>query len=293
MQPGVHKMTMQEYQADPCPAPSLSSHVANILNSQSARHAWFAHPRLNPNHRSKESEDFDLGACAHAVLLEGESLIYPIEAPDWRKKEAQGARDMARAQGKIPVLAHKLAAIRAMADSARSALAACGLGPIDLGTGTAEQVLIWREGDVWCRARPDWVHTDRKLIVDYKSTKGSAEPSAWIRNQMMPMGFDVQAAHYLRGNASTGGSPLATWLFLVQENYPPYECSFVGVSPATLEIAQRKWDFALALWQACLQNNRWSGYPKHVAYAEPMSWQMAEDEEKRLTFDERLEYTFG
>lgn len=283
--PGVYTMSAQEYHADPCVAPSLSSHIANILISQSPRHAAFAHPRLNPNYHAEESTDFDLGACAHAVLLEGEANIYPIEAPDWRTKAAKDARDQARAQGKTPILAHKLGSIRAMADAARLALAECEFGPIDLGTGVAEQVLIWQEGDAWCRARPDWMRADRKLIIDYKSTAGCAEPSAWIRNQMGPMGFDLQAVHYLRGNAMTG----ADWIFLVQENYEPYECSFVGMSPAMLDIAQRKWDYAIALWKNCLQKNRWNGYSRQIAYADPTSWQLAEAEERELTFDEMLE----
>lgn len=287
---GVYTMSMQDYQRDPCAAPSLSSHVANILNTQSPRHAWFAHPLLNPNHQSEESTDFDLGACAHAVLLEGEGGIYPIEAPDWRKKEAKEARDQARAQGKIPILAHKLTAIRAMADAARAALIDCELGPIDLGTGTAEQVLIWQEGEAWCRARPDWLRLDRKLVIDYKSTGGSAEPAAWIRNQMAPIGYDVQAVHYLRGNAATGGAKTANWIFLVQENYAPYECSFVALSPAIMEIAQRKWEYALALWKLCLKSGKWGGYSKRINYAEPSSWQMAEDDERRLSFDEKIAF---
>lgn len=297
MKAGAYTMAAKEYHADPCADPSLSSHIANILISQSPRHAAFAHPRLNPNYHAEESTDFDLGACAHAVLLEGEGNIYPIEAPDWRTKAAKDARDQARSEGKTPILAHKLAPIRAMADAARLALAECELGPIDLGTGVAEQVLIWQEGDVWCRARPDWMRNDRKLIIDYKSTAGSAEPSAWIRNQMGPMGFDLQAVHYLRGNQVTmphdKADPLALgmcmWLFFVQENYEPYECSFVGMSPAMLDIAQRKWDFALALWKNCLQKNKWSGYSRQIAYADPTSWQLAEAEERELTFDEMLE----
>ena len=180
-----------------------------------------------------------------------------------------------------------------MADAARAALLACELGPIDLTAGKAEQTLIWQESDVWCRARPDWMRADRKLILDYKSTAGSAEPSAWIRNQMVPMGFDVQAVHYMQGRAHIDGialpSPRGRWLFLVQENYPPYECSFVGLSPATLEIAQRKWEFALALWQSCIKNDRWSGYPRQIAYAEPTTWQLADAEELALSFDEMLE----
>lgn len=286
MKPGIYEMSAQDYHADPAPEPSLSSGIAGRLISQSPLHAWFAHPRLNPNHHSEESNDFDLGACAHATLLEGEGSVVAVEAKDWRTKEAQSTREALRSAGKIPVLAHKLKAIRSMADAARAALLACELGPIDLATGKAEQVLIWNEGEVWCRARPDWRRP--KLMIDYKSTAGSAEPSAWIRNQMVPMGYDLQSAHYTRGEKTLTGKN-TQFIFLVQENYPPFECSFVGMSPGMIEIAQRKWELALAIWRNCLASGKWPGYPKQISYAEPALWQLDQDEERRLTFDEIIE----
>ena len=110
---------------------------------------------------------------------------------------------------------------------------------------------------------------------------------------MVPMGYDVQAVHYLRGNAATGGPAHAQWVFLVQENYPPYACAFVGLAPAMREVAQMKWNAAAAIWGACLKKDRWPGYPVQVAYAEPSSWQIDAEEERRLTLDERLEYAFA
>lgn len=289
MKAGVYTMSMQEYQRDPAPEPSLSSGVANILLSQSPRHAWFAHPRLNPDYQSEDNTDFDLGACSHAVLLEGESSVEAIDAKDWRTNAAKDAREQARARGQIPVLAHKMADIRAMADAARLALKECELGALDLASGAAEQVILWQRGAVWCRARPDWMRADRKLLIDYKSTSGSAEPSSWIRTQMVPMGYDLQAVHYLRGNAATGGSEHADWIFLVQENYPPFECSFVGLSPEMLDLAERKWQFAMALWESCTRKNEWHGYPRRVAYAEPMPWQIADAEARGMSIEDRAQ----
>lgn len=287
---GVYEISMDEYQRDPCPVPSLSSGIAHRLITQSPLHAWFAHPRLNPAYQSEEATSFDLGACAHALLLEGDSSVIEINYPDWRKKEAQQQRDEVRSMGKIPVLAHKAVECRAMAAVARKAIADCGDLKIDLSEGVAERVFVWQEGATFCRARPDWHKNDRTILLDYKSTAGSAEPNAWIRNQMGPLGYDMQAVHYERGNARTGGPDRAQWVFLVQENYPPYAYSFVGLSPAMREIAQRKWEYALALWKQCSARNVWNGYPSVIAYAEPTTWQMDDDEMRRLTFDEKLEF---
>jgi hypothetical protein len=288
-QPGIYALSMADYQADPCPSPSLSSGIAHRLVTQSPLHAWHAHPRLNPNHRREDAKEFDLGACAHALLLEGEADIIEVHFDDWRKKAAQDQRDEARAMGKIPVLSKKLDESRTMAEVARDALRQFKL---NLEIGKVEQVLLWKEGDIWCRARPDWHCIG--TVLDYKSTAGSAEPNAWIRNQMVPLGYDMQAVHYLRGHSQTVFAPVPPqWLFLIQENYAPFACSFVGLSQAMRDVAQRKWDFARELFGRCLKENVWKGYPGGITYAEPTVWQLDDDEERRLTFEEKLEYALA
>ena len=104
--PGVHLLSMESYQRDPCPSPSLSSHIAHRLITQSPLHAWYAHPRLNPRYVEEDSTAFDLGSCAHALLLEGEDSIAVIEADDWRTKVAKEAR--AKARSKLPRPSEKL-----------------------------------------------------------------------------------------------------------------------------------------------------------------------------------------
>ncbi len=288
MKPGIHQMSMAEYQADPCPTASLSSGNAGRLLSQSALHAWFHHPKLNPEYKEEHDDKFDLGACAHALLLEGESSIAVIEAADWRKQAAKDERDAARTNGKIPVLAHKMAECRTMAEIARNALANCEDVKIKLDEGVAERVLVWQETDIWCRARPDWMKNDHTLMLDYKSTAGSAEPAAWSRTQMVPMGYDLQAAHYVRGvQQTTKARPL--FVFLVQENYAPYACSFVSCDSAMLEIAERKRDFAVQLWRSCMTHGSWTGYPQRIAYAEPTAWQLAEAEGADENFRRMIE----
>ena len=45
-EPGIHVWSHEEYLSDPCPEPSLSRSIADILMAQSPLHAWCAHPRL-------------------------------------------------------------------------------------------------------------------------------------------------------------------------------------------------------------------------------------------------------
>ena len=43
--PGWHELAEDIYHSDPCPAPSLSSHVAMTVIKKSLMHAWRSHPK--------------------------------------------------------------------------------------------------------------------------------------------------------------------------------------------------------------------------------------------------------
>lgn len=263
--PGIYEIDAATYHADPCPAPSLSSSVARVLVECSPLHAWTAHPRLNPAHVREESEAFDLGTAVHAYLLEGADNFAIIDAPDWRTKAAKEARDAAREEGKVPLLAHRWADVRGMAAAARESFKSCER-PTPLTAGAPERTLIWREGPVWCRARLDWLHDDHRTIDDLKSTSVTANPEVWTRT-LFNTGYDLQAAWYLRGLKAVTGQD-ARFRFVVIETTPPYACSLIGLSPEALMLAEKKCLMALELWAACLETNVWPGYPTRVCYAE-------------------------
>ena len=73
--PGVYDLPMAEYHADPCPEPSLSSSIIRLLCSASPLHAWTAHPRLNAAYVAEESDRFDVGTAAHALLNSNQPLV--------------------------------------------------------------------------------------------------------------------------------------------------------------------------------------------------------------------------
>jgi PDDEXK-like uncharacterized protein DUF3799 len=281
---GIYDISAAEYHADPVAAgPSLSASIAHILLSSSAQHAWFAHPKLNPAYQSEESEAFDLGTAAHAYLLEGEKNFVIVQAPDWRTKLAKDARDDARAQGKIPLLADRWGDVQGMALAARQQLEQHDDPPRPFLDGRPEETLIWQEGDVWCRARTDWLHADHRTIDDLKTTSASANPDVWTRGPLFSSGYDVQAAFYLRGLKAIFGTE-GVFRFVVQENFPPYALSVVGLAPDALALADRKVSRALTLWRHCLTTNTWPGYPQQTCYAEAPAWETSrwEEQEYRL-----------
>ena len=287
VKPGVHIMSSEEYHAGPGDAPMLSSSIARILLAQSPLHAWTAHPKLNPDYMPKEKKEFDLGTAAHAMLLEGGEGIevvdparYPTAkggAPKgWTTDAMRAARDAVRAAGRTPILPDQFAEVEKMAGIARQAIADCAdLSGLTLADGTAEQSVIWEEpGGVWCCARPDWMSHDRKVQISYKSTGMSAKPEEWVRTGL-GLGFDLQNALYLRGNRATGGPADGVSLTLVQENAAPYACSWIGMDPAFMALADEKVEDAIELWRRCLTAGRWPGYGNRIHWVEPPVWAVA------------------
>lgn len=271
--PGIYSIPLPDYIADPAPEPSLSASIAHTLITKSPLHAWMKHPRLNPRYEREDSNATDIGTIAHALLLEDDhSRIVVIDAEDWRTKAAKEARDIARACGKLPVLMQKMGQIEAMVKAARAAIAVSEVAEI-FKEGKKEQTLIWQEDNgVWCRSRPDVLH-EGSYLLDYKTTQGSAEPTNWMRNVMLPCGNAMQAALGMVGaNHLFTPQRYPTFIFMVQETEPPYAMSFVGLSPQFCELAGGQRKHATGIWHHCTQSGAWPGYPSRIAYLEPPAW---------------------
>jgi hypothetical protein len=268
--PGIYQIPAADYHLDPCPEPSLSSSIAKKICLDSPLHAFHDHPRLNPLTERDEAEHFDIGVAAHALLLEGSAQIAIIDAKDWRTKAAQEQRAAARAEGKTPLLVHVCQDVIRMVGALRAQLERHADGGAAMFTdGEAEQTIIWREDDLWCRARADWLRTDPFACDDYKTTSASANPDQWART-MFNAGFDLQAAWYLRGLRAVTGERLddpATFRFAVQETYPPFAVSVIALNPDAMLLAEKKILYALEQWSDALASGRWHGYPTRTAFA--------------------------
>src|SRR6185437_14470641 len=68
-EPGIYSITEAEYHNDPCPEPSLSRGIAQLLIRQTPMHAYHAHPRLGGNGGIIPTKVMDHGSALHAMLL--------------------------------------------------------------------------------------------------------------------------------------------------------------------------------------------------------------------------------
>jgi len=274
--PGIHAgVPMADYLADCAEEPSLSASTAHTLLMQSPQHVLHVHPRLpfelGPKAEQETNDAATIGSLAHALFLErDDSKLVAVDAPDWRTKAARQERDSALAAGLLPVLAHREQDVRRMVERARAFVDSSEIVGA-FRDGAAEQTLIWQEEGIWCRARPDWLTIDG-FIVHYKTTQGSAEPNAWIRSQLVNMGYDISFAFYLRGLRALSPQRNVDAVFFVQEATPPYACSLVGLAPSLLDLAERKVERAISRWRECLARNDWPSYSARIHYAEALPW---------------------
>ena len=280
----VCAMTLDEYIRDPAPAPSLSASIAHKLLTRSARHAWLAHPRLNPTWLPDEpTPESDLGTAIHAMLLEdNHSRISVVEAPDWRKRDAQLARDDARACGLVPLLVHRYQEARVVVEAAKRAITNAPEIKKAFDGGLIERTMMWDEDGYWSRCRPDLVTADYRLAIDLKTTSGSAEPEAWTRGQLLMMGYDVQGAFGLRALRMLHKPRDCSFVFMVVETEPPYAVSFIGLSPEFEAFAESKRASAFERWKFYMSTDTWPSYPSRIAWAEPPPWAVTRWDEKRL-----------
>jgi len=98
---------------------------------------------------------------------------------------------------------------------------------------------------------------------------------------MFDAGFDIQAAWYLRGLKAVTGFD-ATFRFAVQETFPPYALSVIGLGPDAMVLAEKRVLYALEAWRDGLATQDWIGYPRRTAYASLPPWIEAQWLEKEL-----------
>ena len=268
--PGAYRMPSDTYHRDPVvPAPSLSSGLARLMLDASPLHVWTGHPKLNPAWQPDDpSRRLSLGSVAHRILLGAGAAFRVLPFDDYKKKDAQAARDAAFDAGLVPILAAQHALALEIAEAATGQLPA-GL----LEDGDAEVVVAAQDGPAWLRAQLDWWSSDRIVAVDYKTTSGLASEGAFV-SQLARMGYDVQAAFYLRviARAFPDLAGRVRFLFIAQEIEPPYALATYELSQADLFVAERKVDVAIDRWIECLREDTWPGYAPGVTRVSLPEW---------------------
>jgi hypothetical protein len=282
MTPGLHRIEMKEY----LELSAVSSGLLQTTIDECPFAAWWDSWLNTKRSRDESSSDQDAGSIAHSIFLEGRAdIVQIVEADDWRTKAAKEAREAARLEGKIPVLAARMPKIIAMVAAVHEFIASLEHSEPAIwhafqpDGGDSELTMLWDEADaLHCRARPDRLARDRRVIIDYKTATSSAEPDGWGRRQLVGCGYYIAAAFYRRGIAKLFNVD-PEYVYVVQQQEAPYLCSLVGIDPAGRELGDRKIRRALATWSSCVATGKWPAYPSRAVYPEFPQWEFAREEE--------------
>ncbi len=281
MTPGIHRIPMADYLADPCDVPSLNSGTAHRLIVESPLHAYHQHSRLG-GRGSDQSLAADVGTWAHDLLLGGEKKLcvikpeeYPSKdgkAPDgWTNPSIRAARDKARSNGLTPLLPWDAAVPRKMVIAAKEFLATSEIaGVLDAGEG--ELTVIAEDSGAILRTRPDWLNLDMGISLSFKTTKAKVEPDAFDR-MAKSMGYWFSTTFYERC-LSAAGHPGVKHYVLAQEQAFPHACSLFLLSPEKFAVELDRVQEAIELWTQCISTNRWPGYSGRAHVVEAKPWEL-------------------
>jgi len=272
--PGIYNdVAVADYFADPAPQPSLTQSLAKVMLEQSPLHAWYKHPRLNPDFVADDQTKYDIGNIAHTLLIgRGKDIVVLKDFDDWRTKAAQELRRDAAAVGKLAVLGKHFSKADRMANSARTQLAQRGLDDLFV-EGHGEVVALWQEDDIWLRMMMDWLSPDRMTYCDYKTTLQSASPLK-LGAKMWNDGWHIQAAMAERAldafDPSSHGR--RDFLFCVQEVDPPYLLTVASITEAPLTLGRKQLQYAVDAWGECAASNHYPGYPLEIVEPKMPGW---------------------
>ncbi len=257
----------------------LSPTIANILVSRSPLHAWQEHWLLGGTKR-EPTDAMEKGIALDSLILgSGKDRIVSVDAADWRTKAAQESRAAIRAEGKVPILIHKMEELRKTAEVISSGLAEKNI----FFNGKTQLKLEWEHEGVKCKGKLDHFIEKDAYIYDLKCVE-NAEPGHCIRS-MTQYGYDIQYASYTQG-VGKNFSYLAgktKMLFLFCEVEPPNAISIIELAGSLMELGNRRWNRAVSTWGQCLASNKWPSYGQDdVIRAEAYPWQIQAEFEKEL-----------
>lgn len=274
--PGIYLgYDVDAYYDDPLPAPSLNQSLIPDLLERSPFHMAYKHPRLNPYGREATSgtKTAWLGSAVHRLALGRGREISTIRWPDYTSTSARDARDLAIANGRIPVLERELVKARDMAEILKRQIREA----LDGAAYETEVVIAWQEqtddGPVWCRMMLDVWSAEAGIALDPKALRIPAIPEAFGRTAA-EHGYDVQASFGRRGLETILPDMAGRIRFanLVVENYAPHGAQMMEPGEGTKAIADWKVEHAIAKFGYCLHHRSWPSYPRGIQKYETPSY---------------------
>lgn len=263
----VYDLPNDEYHAQS----SLSATGAKTLLKSPAKYKYEV---LDGHKEFKKS--YDLGSAVHAKVLGVEDEVEVFHFDSWRTKKAREARDGAREAGRVPMLAHELGPVDAMAEAVLGHDLARKLME---RPGRSEVSMFGESNGVPLRCRFDRLPDEGHIAVDLKTTSDDATPDSFARNAAK-YGYDIARGHYLDLLEIVTGRRMEM-VFIVVETAAPHLVNLIQLDQQFADMGYIKALEARDIYRRCMESGEWPGYPDtKVALAKAPYLAIAEYQER-------------
>ena len=220
-----------------------------------------AHYKYCLDHPTKDSPALRFGRALHSAVLQSwefEDNYAVMPDIDRRTKEGKEQYEyfMRLAAGKTILTTDEYEAVRDMTnavwrdDDASDLIADC----------LTEIPLFWTDEStrIRCKCRLDAVR--KSVIIDLK-TCADASTDHFMRDALK-YGYDVQAAHYIRGYRSQHDETPEFW-FICIEKTPPYAINLIKAGDAFIDRGMMQLMDLMDKLYYCRKHRAWGGYGKN------------------------------
>lgn len=254
--------------------PRLSPSIAKIMVNRSPLHAWQAHRLLGGGTGGESTDAQNVGKVLEALVYNQTLDSFAIlDFDNYKKKDAQEARDDALAHNKTPILARELEVHIAAAVIIKRRLADQG---VTFEGGEYQKLIEWTcpLTGANCKGYMDYYET--ALIWDLKAV-ADASPKK-VQRSFVDYGWDIAAAGYVDGVETLFPELVGRVkiVFPFAETDPPYAVHLYEPAAMMRELGGSKWHRAKQVWSECIETGVWPGYFSGVGKISPTPWQMTE-----------------
>ena len=249
------------------------SNSALSMMARSPAH-WWANYRAEDRPERTTTAAMKAGTLAHCAVLEpGElSTRYLVKPADIDMRTNAGKAWAAAVPSGVEVIT---ADQMMTADAQRRAVLAVPELADILASGRAETSVFWIDSatGLYCKARPDWVHTladGRDIILDLKTT-ADCSPVEFSRS-VAKWGYHRQDAHYSAGWKAATGRDVAAFIFAaVSGEYPAMAAAYQLDDETRAQGAEEVAEL-LELHALCQRTNHWPGVAEGVTLLSLPAW---------------------
>lgn len=257
-EPGIYRMSPEQYHADPVVGRSVSSTALRMMLPPQGCPAKARHYLDHPTERHISSA-MEFGSAAHNLVLGETTKVIKMDVENWRSPADREERDAHQAAGRVVIKASDWPRVEALAEAIQADPWASAL----LSSGEAEVVLVWRDEPTGLMVRAMF---DRLAVTgtgtlpwpDYKTTP-DASPDAFGKS-VDRFAYHQQIELYSAGIRAVMPDRDPHGFLVAQEVDPPHLVQVYPLDPVARRVGQARNRWALDLYAQCVADSTWPGY---------------------------------